>query len=69
MAQAAAVAEPPAPPRRRRDRPRHLARPRHRRGRPCANMSASHPWLAQWFAEYRNTGPGAVVTVPETGRN
>ncbi len=36
---------------------------------PCANMSASHPWLAQRFAEYRNTGPGAVVTVPETGRN
>ncbi|MEW2257790.1 pectinesterase family protein [Streptomyces sp. NPDC047869] len=32
---------------------------------PYTNMSASHPWQAQRFAEYRDTGPGAVVTVPE----
>ncbi|MGW7084362.1 pectinesterase family protein [Streptomyces sp. NPDC054871] len=32
---------------------------------PYANMRDAHPWQAQRFAEYRNTGPGAVVTVPE----
>ncbi len=32
---------------------------------PYANMSDSFPWQDQRFAEYRNTGPGAVVTVPE----
>ncbi|MYT71081.1 MULTISPECIES: pectinesterase family protein [unclassified Streptomyces] len=32
---------------------------------PYANMSDSHPWQRQRFAEYRNTGPGATVTVPE----
>ncbi|MFG2261421.1 pectinesterase family protein [Streptomyces sp. NPDC048720] len=32
---------------------------------PYTDMSASHPWQAQRFAEYRNTGPGAAVTVPE----
>ncbi|MER7476716.1 pectinesterase family protein [Streptomyces sp. NPDC126510] len=31
---------------------------------PYANMSDSHPWQAQRFAEYRNTGPGAAITVP-----
>ena len=31
---------------------------------PYANMSDSYPWQAQRFAEYRNTGPGAAVTVP-----
>ncbi|MFI8892856.1 pectinesterase family protein [Streptomyces paradoxus] len=31
---------------------------------PYANMSDSHPWQNQRFAEYRNTGPGAVVHVP-----
>ncbi|MFF8636504.1 pectinesterase family protein [Streptomyces pilosus] len=31
---------------------------------PYANMSAGHPWQEQRFAEYRNTGPGAVITVP-----
>ncbi|MEV0225125.1 pectinesterase family protein [Streptomyces sp. NPDC050704] len=32
---------------------------------PYANMSSSYPWQDQRFAEYRNTGPGAAVTVPE----
>ncbi|MGW1784786.1 pectinesterase family protein [Streptomyces sp. NPDC002143] len=32
---------------------------------PYANMSEAFPWQSQRFAEYRNTGPGAVVTVPE----
>jgi pectinesterase len=32
---------------------------------PYTDMSAAHPWQDQRFAEYRNTGPGAVVTVPE----
>jgi pectinesterase len=27
-------------------------------------MSDAFPWQDQRFAEYRNTGPGAVVTVP-----
>ncbi|MFR0356599.1 pectinesterase family protein [Streptomyces sediminimaris] len=31
---------------------------------PYANMSDAHPWQDQRFAEYRNTGPGAVVSVP-----
>ncbi|MCX4991795.1 MULTISPECIES: pectinesterase family protein [unclassified Streptomyces] len=32
---------------------------------PYANMSAAYPWQSQRFAEYRNTGPGAVISVPE----
>ncbi|MFF9282325.1 pectinesterase family protein [Streptomyces griseosporeus] len=32
---------------------------------PYTNMSASYPWQNQRFAEYRNTGPGSTVTVPE----
>ncbi|WP_340381468.1 pectinesterase family protein [Streptomyces sp. SS7] len=32
---------------------------------PYTSMSASFPWQDQRFAEYRNTGPGAEVTVPE----
>ncbi|GAA3905609.1 pectinesterase family protein [Streptomyces gulbargensis] len=32
---------------------------------PYANMREAHPWQAQRFAEYRNTGPGARITVPE----
>jgi pectinesterase len=32
---------------------------------PYTDMSAAHPWQNQRFAEYRNTGPGAVVTVAE----
>ena len=32
---------------------------------PYADMSSGYPWQDQRFAEYRNTGPGAVVTVPE----
>ncbi|MDN0195031.1 pectinesterase family protein [Streptomyces sp. S.PNR 29] len=32
---------------------------------PYTNMSASFPWQSMRFAEYRNTGPGAAVTVPE----
>ncbi|MET9389398.1 pectinesterase family protein [Streptomyces sp. NPDC006624] len=32
---------------------------------PYANMSGAHPWQSMRFAEYRNTGPGATVTVPE----
>ncbi|MFI1978297.1 pectinesterase family protein [Streptomyces wedmorensis] len=33
---------------------------------PYANMRDAHPWQAQRFAEYRNTGPGAEVTTPES---
>ncbi|MFD7814490.1 pectinesterase family protein [Streptomyces sp. NPDC059785] len=32
---------------------------------PYTNMSDTYPWQQQRFAEYRNTGPGAKVTVPE----
>ncbi|MEV6958365.1 pectinesterase family protein [Streptomyces sp. NPDC051207] len=32
---------------------------------PYATMSDAYPWQAQRFAEYRNCGPGAEVTVPE----
>ncbi|GAA3399084.1 pectinesterase family protein [Streptomyces roseoviridis] len=32
---------------------------------PYANMREAHPWQRQRFAEYRNTGPGAEVLVPE----
>ncbi|MFG3041318.1 pectinesterase family protein [Streptomyces sp. NPDC048330] len=32
---------------------------------PYANMRDAYPWQEQRFAEYRNTGPGAAVTVPE----
>ncbi|MFF3309712.1 pectinesterase family protein [Streptomyces sp. NPDC002952] len=32
---------------------------------PYTDMSAAHPWQDQRFAEYRNTGPGAAVPVPE----
>ncbi|WP_309093547.1 pectinesterase family protein [Streptomyces sp.] len=32
---------------------------------PYADMRAAHPWQSMRFAEYRNTGPGAKVTVPE----
>ncbi|KUN19029.1 pectin esterase [Streptomyces antibioticus] len=32
---------------------------------PYTNMSASYPWQNQRFAEYRNVGPGAEITVPE----
>ncbi|MDK1473366.1 pectinesterase family protein [Streptomyces sp. 549] len=32
---------------------------------PYGTMSAGHPWQKQRFAEYRNTGPGARVRVPE----
>ncbi|MFJ5830840.1 pectinesterase family protein [Streptomyces sp. NPDC093089] len=32
---------------------------------PYANMREASPWQAQRFAEYRNTGPGAAITVPE----
>ncbi|MGW6565773.1 pectinesterase family protein [Streptomyces sp. NPDC054975] len=31
---------------------------------PYANMRDAHPWQAQRFAEYRNTGPGATIHVP-----
>ncbi|MFF9805089.1 pectinesterase family protein [Streptomyces coeruleorubidus] len=31
---------------------------------PYTNMSDSFPWQAQRFAEYRNTGPGADISVP-----
>ncbi|MEU2332089.1 pectinesterase family protein [Streptomyces sp. NPDC013172] len=31
---------------------------------PYTNMSDTHPWQNQRFAEYRNTGPGSVVPVP-----
>ncbi|WP_142196128.1 pectinesterase family protein [Streptomyces calvus] len=32
---------------------------------PYATMASGYPWQDQRFAEYRNTGPGAVITVPE----
>ncbi|MFI1485981.1 pectinesterase family protein [Streptomyces sp. NPDC020747] len=32
---------------------------------PYTNMSSGFPWQDQRFAEYRNTGPGAVISVPE----
>ncbi|PWI19181.1 pectin esterase [Streptomyces sp. Act143] len=32
---------------------------------PYTNMSNSYPWQNQRFAEYRNSGPGAEITVPE----
>ncbi|WP_328941304.1 pectinesterase family protein [Streptomyces sp. NBC_00250] len=32
---------------------------------PYANMRDAYPWQAQRFAEYRNSGPGARITVPE----
>jgi pectinesterase len=32
---------------------------------PYTNMREAYPWQTMRFAEYRNTGPGAVVTVPE----
>ncbi|MGW0814943.1 pectinesterase family protein [Streptomyces viridiviolaceus] len=32
---------------------------------PYANMRDTHPWQDQRFREYRNTGPGAAVSVPE----
>ncbi|MFE2265802.1 pectinesterase family protein [Streptomyces griseosporeus] len=32
---------------------------------PYTNMSAAYPWQNQRFAEYRNTGPGAAVPVPD----
>jgi pectinesterase len=28
-------------------------------------MRDAYPWQAQRYAEYRNTGPGARITVPE----
>ncbi|MFE1801354.1 pectinesterase family protein [Streptomyces sp. NPDC059517] len=31
---------------------------------PYTNMSAGYPWQSQRFAEYRNSGPGAEITVP-----
>ncbi|MFE6364974.1 pectinesterase family protein [Streptomyces sp. NPDC057806] len=31
---------------------------------PYANMSDAYPWQEQRFAEYRNTGPGAEITLP-----
>ncbi|MGA5348903.1 pectinesterase family protein [Streptomyces griseoincarnatus] len=31
---------------------------------PYTNMASGYPWQDQRFAEYRNTGPGAVVSVP-----
>ncbi|OAH16492.1 pectinesterase family protein [Streptomyces jeddahensis] len=32
---------------------------------PYTNMSSGFPWQDQRFREYGNTGPGAVITVPE----
>ena len=32
---------------------------------PYTNMSDAFPWQNQRFAEYRNTGPGAAITVPQ----
>ncbi|MFD4597670.1 pectinesterase family protein [Streptomyces sp. NPDC058464] len=31
---------------------------------PYTNMSDAFPWQSQRFAEYRNSGPGAAITVP-----
>lgn len=32
---------------------------------PYTNMRDAYPWQSMRFAEYRNTGPGSVITVPE----
>ena len=32
---------------------------------PYVNMRDAYPWQTMRFREYRNTGPGAVVAVPE----
>jgi pectinesterase len=32
---------------------------------PYANMSDSYPWQTMRFREYANSGPGAVISVPE----
>ncbi|GGL83321.1 pectinesterase [Streptomyces fumigatiscleroticus] len=32
---------------------------------PYTNMREAYPWQSMRFAEYRNTGPGAVIGVPE----
>ncbi|GGM89494.1 pectinesterase [Streptomyces fuscichromogenes] len=32
---------------------------------PYTNMRDAYPWQSMRFAEYRNSGPGAVITVPE----
>ncbi|MFF5517191.1 pectinesterase family protein [Streptomyces coeruleorubidus] len=32
---------------------------------PYTNMREAHPWQSMRFAEYRNSGPGAAVHVPE----
>ncbi|MDQ1044443.1 pectinesterase family protein [Streptomyces sp. V4I2] len=32
---------------------------------PYTNMREAYPWQTMRFREYRNTGPGAAVTVPE----
>ena len=32
---------------------------------PYINMRDAYPWQSMRFAEYRNTGPGSVITVPE----
>ncbi|MER5406743.1 pectinesterase family protein [Streptomyces sp. NPDC002769] len=31
---------------------------------PYTNMSDTYPWQSQRFAEYRNSGPGAAISVP-----
>ncbi|WP_369257519.1 pectinesterase family protein [Streptomyces sp. R35] len=32
---------------------------------PYTNMREAYPWQSMRFREYRNTGPGAVISVPE----
>jgi len=32
---------------------------------PYTNMREAYPWQSMRFREYRNSGPGAVITVPE----
>ncbi|WP_394365658.1 pectinesterase family protein [Streptomyces sasae] len=32
---------------------------------PYTNMRDAYPWQSMRFVEYRNSGPGAVITVPE----
>ncbi|MFJ3310256.1 pectinesterase family protein [Streptomyces sp. NPDC086549] len=32
---------------------------------PYTNMRDAYPWQSMRFREYRNTGPGAVITVPD----
>jgi pectinesterase len=32
---------------------------------PYTNMREAYPWQTMRFGEYRNTGPGAAITVPE----